>query len=36
MTEQKTTLIEFPCQFPLKIMGEQHPEFEQHIYSPQV
>lgn len=31
MTEQKTTLIEFPCQFPLKIMGEQHPEFEQHI-----
>lgn len=25
---EKTTLIEFPCTFPLKIMGTHHPEFE--------
>lgn len=31
MTEPKKTLIEFPCRFPLKIMGAQHPEFEQTI-----
>ncbi|MDO5640435.1 MAG: DUF493 domain-containing protein [Neisseria sp.] len=28
MSEEKTTLMEFPCVFPLKIMGAQHPEFE--------
>lgn len=26
-TEEKTTLLEFPCAFPLKIMGATHPEF---------
>lgn len=25
------TLIEFPCQFPIKVMGETHPEFSQAI-----
>lgn len=27
----KTSLIEFPCQFPIKVMGEVHPEFEKNI-----
>ncbi|HGG9518881.1 TPA: YbeD family protein [Neisseria meningitidis] len=33
MTEQKnkTSLIEFPCTFPLKVMGAVHPEFEQAV-----
>ncbi|UOO83126.1 DUF493 family protein [Uruburuella testudinis] len=31
MSEEKTTLLEFPCTFPLKIMGAQHPEFESTI-----
>ena len=22
MTEERTTLLEFPCEFPVKIMGE--------------
>lgn len=25
------TLIEFPCQFPIKVMGETHPEFTTEI-----
>ncbi len=25
--EVRKTLIDFPCHFPLKIMGENHPEF---------
>ncbi|ASK26436.1 HP0495 family protein [Neisseria chenwenguii] len=28
MTAEKTTLLEFPCTFPLKVMGAVHPEFE--------
>ncbi|MCP1660792.1 HP0495 family protein [Neisseria perflava] len=28
---EKTTLIEFPCTFPLKVMGAVHPEFESAI-----
>lgn len=31
MSEEQTSLIEFPCQFPLKIMGAQHPEFESTV-----
>lgn len=32
MNEQnKTSLIEFPCTFPLKVMGAVHPEFETAI-----
>ncbi len=30
MSEQ-TTLIEFPCNFPIKVMGVQHPEFQSRI-----
>jgi len=26
MSEERTTLLEFPCDFPLKIMGSKHPE----------
>jgi len=26
MTQDRTTLLEFPCDFPLKIMGSKHPE----------
>ena len=28
--EQKS-LVEFPCSFPIKIMGEKHPEFSDSI-----
>lgn len=31
MTEQKTTLIEFPTNFDLKIMGSHHPDFSHEI-----
>ncbi|QEY26585.1 DUF493 family protein [Neisseria zalophi] len=31
MSEEKKTLIVFPCHFPLKVMGAQHPEFESAI-----
>lgn len=31
MTEERTTLLEFPCDFPLKIMGPRHDEFAQVI-----
>lgn len=31
MSSQPTELIEFPCVFPLKIMGAQHPDFEQEV-----
>ncbi|WP_321879930.1 DUF493 family protein [Paraburkholderia bannensis] len=27
-TEAKESLIEFPCDFPIKVMGKTHPEFE--------
>ena len=30
MTDQ-TSLIEFPCQFPIKVMGNAHPECEKNI-----
>jgi uncharacterized protein len=26
MSEERQTLLEFPCDFPLKIMGNNHPE----------
>ncbi len=29
--EQKESLIEFPCNFPIKAMGIQHPEYEEII-----
>jgi putative lipoic acid-binding regulatory protein len=33
MTEERTTLLEFPCDFPLKIMGPRHDDFAQVIVS---
>ena len=29
MSDEKTTLLEFPCAFPLKIMGEAQGDFTQ-------
>ena len=31
MTEPKDSLIEYPCEFPLKIFGETRPDFAQAI-----
>lgn len=31
--EEKKTLLEFPCDFPLKIMGSNHPEMRATIVS---
>ena len=31
MTTEKTTLLEFPCEFPLKIMGKHADEFAQTV-----
>ena len=30
---EHTSLIEFPCAFPIKIMGQQHPDFHAAILS---
>lgn len=27
MTDERETLLEFPCRFPIKVMGEAHSEF---------
>ncbi|MES1941938.1 hypothetical protein T5B8_16944 [Salinisphaera sp. T5B8] len=32
MTEQ-TTLLEFPCEFPIKAFGKHADDFEAHIYA---
>ena len=29
MTEERTSLLEFPCDFPIKIMGAMHDDFAQ-------
>jgi uncharacterized protein len=29
--EQQVTLIEFPCEFPIKVMGETHVDFSTEI-----
>jgi len=29
--DQPESLIEYPCDFPIKVMGHAHPEFEQTI-----
>ncbi len=31
MPENRETLIEFPCLFPIKVMGVHHPEYEDII-----
>jgi putative lipoic acid-binding regulatory protein len=28
MSEDRKTLLEFPCDFPLKIMGSNHPDMQ--------
>lgn len=33
MSEPRQTLLEFPCDFPLKIMGNNHPEMASTIAS---
>lgn len=30
MSEQESPL-QFPCRFPIKIMGKEHPEFREHV-----
>lgn len=32
-TEIEETLMTFPCRFPLKVMGANHPEFDIHMLS---
>jgi hypothetical protein len=31
MSEEKNTQLEFPCKFPIKIMGKCHEEFEKEV-----
>lgn len=31
MTNERETLLEFPCRFPIKVMGEAHAEFHEAI-----
>jgi len=31
MTEEHTTLLEFPCAFPIKIMGRRGDDFAQEV-----
>ncbi len=31
MTEQQAPQIEFPCDYPIKVMGEAHAELHQHV-----
>ncbi|MFM0354095.1 DUF493 family protein [Paraburkholderia nemoris] len=31
MNPAKESLLEFPCDFPIKIMGKSHPEFAETI-----
>lgn len=31
MTEEQPSLIEYPCDFPIKIMGKSQPEFTQTV-----
>ena len=33
MASYKDTLLEFPCDFPIKIMGKTHDEFAQVVLS---
>ena len=28
MSTDQETLLEFPCTFPIKVMGDNHPDFE--------
>lgn len=31
MSEDKKPEIEFPCQYPIKVLGDAHPELNQHV-----
>lgn len=31
MTDEQPSLIEYPSDFPIKVMGRQHPEFAQRL-----
>ena len=31
MSEEETPKIEFPCDYPIKILGEAHTELHEHI-----
>ncbi len=31
MTEQEAPQIEFPCSYPVKVMGDAHPEMHEHV-----
>lgn len=31
MTEQQAPQIEFPCDYPIKVMGEAHAELHHHV-----
>ena len=31
MTEQTTPKIEFPCDYPIKVLGEAHAELRAHV-----
>ena len=31
MTEQEAPKIEFPCDYPIKVMGEAQPAFHEHV-----
>jgi uncharacterized protein len=31
MTEERETLLKFPCRFPIKVMGEAHSEFLEDV-----
>jgi uncharacterized protein len=31
VTEQEAPQIEFPCDYPIKVMGDAHPELHAHV-----
>lgn len=31
MSEEQDTLLEFPCEFPIKAMGKNHDDFETQV-----
>jgi putative lipoic acid-binding regulatory protein len=31
VSEDKKPEIEFPCQYPIKVLGDAHPELNQHV-----
>jgi len=33
MSSDQTTLLEFPCRFPIKAMGRAHPTLTEHVVS---